>query len=202
MLTIGLTGNIASGKSTVSARLAEHGAVVLDSDAFARATLAPGTPGFERVLARFGDALRMSDGSLDRAALGRIVFADSAARRDLEAIVHPEVARLRNNGLAEAAAAGTAVAVCDVPLLFESGLHDQFDIVVLVHAPEDARLDRLIRQRGVAVDDARAMMAAQGDPDLKRAMADHVLVNDGSRDELIHKVDSLWSDLAPRAALG
>ncbi|MDA1082074.1 MAG: dephospho-CoA kinase [Gemmatimonadetes bacterium] len=202
MLTIGLTGNIASGKSTVSARLAEHGAVVLDSDAFARATLAPGTPGFERVLARFGDALRMSDGSLDRAALGRIVFADSAARRDLEAIVHPEVARLRKNGLAEAAAAGTAVAVCDVPLLFESGLHDQFDIVVLVHAPEDARLDRLIRQRGVAVDDARAMMAAQGDPDLKRAMADHVLVNDGSRDELIHKVDSLWSDLAPRAALG
>ncbi len=200
MLHVGLTGNIASGKSTVAARFAAAGAVVLDADRFAREAVAPGTPGFERVLARFGDTLRMADGTLDRAALGRIVFADADARRDLEAIVHPEVARLRAAAVAAAAADGATIIVSDVPLLFEAGLRAEFDVVVLVDAPESIRHARLTQLRGLPAADARAMMDSQGDPSQKRPLADWVIVNDGSREHLHAQTDRVWDALVGRAA--
>ena len=200
MFHVGLTGNIASGKSTVATRLRELGAVVLDADQFARAAVAAGTPGLERVFARFGAKVRAEDGSLDRAALGRIVFHDSDARRDLEAIVHPEVARLRTAATADAEVRGVAVIVSDVPLLFETGLRDAFDAVVLVDAVDSTRLRRLTSDRGVPREEALAMMAAQGDPQLKRAQADWVIENDGSRDALMTQVDAVWEKISARAA--
>lgn len=199
MLHIGLTGNIASGKSTVAARLGELGAVVLDADRFARDAVAPGTAGLDRVFARFGSDVRNPDGSLDRAALGRIVFRDAGARRDLEAIVHPEVARLRADAAAGAAAHGAAIVVSDVPLLFEAGLRDSFDAVVFVDAAESTRLNRLIVDRGMAEADALAMMAAQADPGPKRAQADWVIENDGSRAALMAGVDAVWREICARA---
>ena len=135
MLHVGLTGNIASGKSAVAARLAALGATVLDADTFAHEALARGSAGRNLVVARFGPSLLKADGSLDRAALGKIVFSHAAARRDLEAIVHPEVARRRAIALDDAQAAGAAIVVSDVPLLFEAGLASEFDVIVLVDAP-------------------------------------------------------------------
>lgn len=200
MLHVGLTGNIASGKSTVAAQLAARGAVVLDSDSYARDAVAPGTPGLAAVVARFGGGILRSDGSLDRAALGRIVFRDPRARADLEAIVHPEVARRRAADLAMARARGDRVVVSDVPLLFEVGLEGEFDAVVLVDAPEEERLRRLVAARGLAGDDARAMVAAQADPAAKRARADFVIENGDTPDALARRVDALWTELTALAA--
>lgn len=200
MFHVGLTGNIASGKSTVAARLGELGAVILDADGFARAAVTAGTPGLDRVFERFGDDVRALDGSLDRAALGRIVFRDAAARRDLEAIVHPEVARLRADAVAAAAAGGAKIIVSDVPLLFEAGLRDSFAAVLLVDASESTRLRRLTGERGLAESDAVAMMAAQEAPEHKREQSDWVIENNGSRDDLIARVDALWKEICARAA--
>jgi dephospho-CoA kinase len=192
MLHVGLTGNVASGKSTVAARLAHRGATVLDADRHARQAIAPGTAALARVIARFGlDANR----ALDRAALGRMVFRDAAARRDLEAIVHPEVAQLRAEELSAARARGEAIVVSDVPLLFEAGLEKEFDAIVLVHAPAPVRLARLQRDRHLSEEEARATMAAQGDPEAKRSRATWVIENDGSVAELEAKVDALWSQI-------
>lgn len=200
MLHVGLTGNIASGKSTVAAQLAARGACVLDADAYARDAVAPGTPGLAAVVARFGGGVLRPDGSLDRAALGRLVFRDPRGRADLEAIVHPEVARRRAADLAAARARGETMVVSDVPLLFEAGLEDEFDVVVLVDAPEEERLRRLMAARGLAADDAWAMVAAQADPASKRARADIVVENDGTPDVLARRVDALWTALTARAA--
>jgi dephospho-CoA kinase len=199
MLHVGLTGNVASGKSTVAARLASLGATVLDADRYAREALAPGTPSLARVVERFGPAVIGPDGALDRPALGRIVLRDSDARRDLEAIVHPEVARRRAVDLAEARSRGDRVVVSDVPLLFEAELEREFDEIVLVHAPEAARLSRLTAGRGMSEPDALAVMASQGDADAKRHRAHHVIENDGSLDALLGRVDALWGVLS-RAA--
>ncbi len=199
MIHVGLTGNIASGKSTVAARLAAHGAVVLDADAYARDAVAPGSPGLAAVARRFGPAVLRPDGALDRAALGALVFRDASARADLEAIIHPEVARRRAADLAAARARGAAVVVSDVPLLFEAGLEDAFDLIVLVDAPEEERLRRLTVNRGIAADEARAMIAAQSDPAAKRARADIVIDNSGTADALARRVDALWTELSARA---
>lgn len=199
MIHVGLTGNVASGKSTVAARLASLGATVLDADRYAREALAPDTPGLARVVERFGPAIVGPGGVLDRAALGRIVFRDAAARRDLEAIVHPEVARRRSADLAAARARGARVVISDVPLLFEAALEREFDEIVLVHAPEAARLRRLVGERGMTEADARAVMAAQGDADTKRHRAHHVIENDGTLADLTARVDALWAVLS-RAA--
>jgi dephospho-CoA kinase len=199
MLHVGLTGNVASGKSTVAARLASLGATVLDADRYARDALAPGTPALARVVDRFGRSVLEPGGALDRAALGRIVFRDGAARRDLEAIVHPEVARRRAADLSEARARGARVVVSDVPLLFEAALEGEFDEIVLVYAPEAARLARLVRDRGMPEADALAVMAAQGDADAKRHRAHHVIENDGTVAELLARIDALWAVLS-RAA--
>lgn len=199
MLHVGLTGNIASGKSAVAARLAALGARVLDADAFAREAVAPGTPGLAAVVRRFGAAILAPDGSLDRAALGRLVFRDAAARAGLERIVHPEVATRRAAALDQARRDGVAIVVSDVPLLFETGLDRECDVVVVVDAPESVRLERLVRLRGLAEADARAMMAAQGDPADKRARADVVIENDGSLADLDDRVGAAWATLTARA---
>ena len=195
MLHVGLTGNIASGKSAVAERLAARGATVIDADALARAALAPGTAAMARVRGRFGMSVFAADGALDRAALGRLVFSDPSARRDLEAIVHPEVARGRAAALAAARTAGARLVVSDVPLLFEAGLEGEFDRIVVVDAPEQLRLTRLVRERGLSDADARAIMAAQADPVAKRARATHVIDNAGSLDDLDRQVAALWDAL-------
>ena len=197
MLLVGLTGGIGSGKSTVARLLAARGAVVLDADVLAREAVEPGTPGFDAVLARFGDAVRSSGGTIDRAQLAAIVFADDEARHDLEAIVHPQV-RLRIGEAVAAHADSDAVVVVDSPLLIETGAHESFPVVVVVTAPDDARIARLTA-RGMGEADARARMAAQMPLEEKATYADVLLDNGGSEAELESQVDRLWADLHERA---
>jgi len=197
VLLVGLTGGIGSGKSTVARMLADRGAVVLDADVLAREAVEPGTAGFDAVLGRFGEAVRSTGGSLDRARLAAIVFADDDARRDLEAIVHPQV----RSRIAEAVAAhadSDAVIVVDSPLLIETGGHGSFPVVVVVTAPDEARVARLAA-RGMGEADVRARMAAQMPLEEKAAHADVLLDNAGSESELEAQVDRLWADLRERA---
>jgi len=197
VLLVGLTGGIGSGKSTVARMLSVRGAVVLDSDVLAREAVEPGTSGFDAVVARFGDGVLGSDGTLDRHALASIVFADDAARADLEAIVHPAVRR----AIAEAVAAHAHtddVVVVDSPLLIETGAHEGFPLVVVVTASADARVARLV-ERGMDEADVGARMAAQMPLEEKVALADLVVDNDGTPAELEERVDRLWSDLRRRA---
>lgn len=191
-LRIGLTGGIGSGKSTVAARLAELGATVIDADAIAREVVAPGTPGLAAVLERFGPELAQADGSLDRAALGRLVFADPQALSDLNAIVHPLIG-VRTRELVERAGP-EAVLVHDVPLLAENNLAAGFDAVVVVTAPLEARLSRL-EGRGMDRDTARSRMAQQATDEQRRAIATVVLDNSGSRERLLEQVDAAWRRL-------
>ena len=196
MIQVGLTGGIGSGKSTVARLLAERGAVVVDADVLARDAVAPGTPGFAAVLERFGAGVITPDGSLDRAALGRLVFADEEARRDLEAVVHPYVGR-RTSELVAAAGAG-AVVVHDVPLLVEKRLRAGYDVVVVVDASDDTRVARLAATRGMSEEDAWAVMAAQSSRAERLATADVLLDNDGDLEHLERQVDRLWADLRDR----
>jgi dephospho-CoA kinase len=197
VLLVGLTGGIGSGKSTVARMLAARGAVVLDADVLAREAVEPGTSGFDAVVARFGDDVLGSDGSLDRQALASIVFADDVARDDLEAIVHPAVRR----AIAEAVtthADTDDVVVVDSPLLIETGAHEGFPVVVVVAASAGARVARLV-ERGMAEADVRARMAAQMPLEEKVAVADVVVDNDGTEADLEARIDRLWSDLRARA---
>ena len=191
MLRIGLTGGIGSGKSTVSRLLAEHGAVIIDADAIAREVVEPGTPGLTAVVEAFGTTVRAADGSLDRPVLAAVVFADPEARGRLDAIVHPLV-RARATEIA-AAAPPDAVVVNDVPLLVETGQAGAYDLVVVVEARPDVRVARLV-QRGLTADDARARMAAQATDEQRRAVADVVLDNGGTPEELAAQVDHFWAD--------
>jgi dephospho-CoA kinase len=188
---VGLTGGIGAGKSAVAQRLAELGAVVIDSDALAREVVEPGSAGLADVVAAFGPDVLRSDGALDRPALGRIVFADPAARARLERIVHPRV-RARSAEIV-ASADRDAVVVNDVPLLVESGLQSSYEMVIVVEAPEGLRVARLA-DRGMTASDARARIAAQATDEQRRAAADVIIVNDGSRDELYDHVDAVWRD--------
>jgi dephospho-CoA kinase len=196
MLNLALTGNIASGKSSVSSLLAAHGATIIDSDLLSRAAVAPGTVGLAAVAARFGPAVLAADGALDRGALRGIVFRDPAAREALNAIVHPEVRRLRDRALAEAQRRGDQVVISDIPLLFEIGLERHFDGVILVDAPEAERAARLVRDRGLSASEAEAMIAAQWPSARKRAGARWIIENDGSRAQLETRVAALWRELA------
>jgi dephospho-CoA kinase len=195
---VGLTGGIGAGKSVVAGRLAELGAVVIDSDRLAREVVEPGTDGLREVVEEFGREVLGPDGALDRPALGRLVFGDDAARRRLEAIVHPRV-RARSAELI-AAAPPDAVVVNDIPLLVESGIGAGFDLVVVVLAGEETRLRRLAGARGMTVEEARARMAAQATDEQRRAAADVVLDNDGSREDLLAAVDRLWYERLRPAA--
>ena len=195
-MQIGLTGGIGSGKSTAARRFAELGALVVDADLVAREVVEPDTPGLAAVAAAFGPGVLAPDGRLDRPALARIVFGDEDALSRLNAIVHPLV-RARVAELIAAAPAGTVV-VQDVPLLVETGQAAAFDLVVVVQAAAAARLDRLVRDRDMPVEQARARMAAQATDEQRRAVADVVLTNDGTPEDLRAQVDRLWADrIAP-----
>jgi len=199
MLRVGLTGNIAAGKSTVAEVWRSLGTTVVDADELARRAVDPGTPAFSAIAAEWGEAVVEPDGGLDRAALRRIVFADPAARERLEQIVHPAVAELREELYREAEARGEPVIVADIPLLFEVGLVDEFDVVVLVDAPEETRLARLVGDRGLDPAEAQKMIAAQMSPALKRARADYVIENEGTVDEVRRRARDVWQELERRA---
>ena len=197
MLLVGLTGGIGSGKSTVARLLAERGALVFEADEFARRSLDPGTPGYGKVVDRFGSEALESSGEIDRDWLARRVFADADARRDLEAIVHPEVGRRLAEAL-EPHRSSDRVVVYSVPLLVEAGLGPMFDVVVTVSASEDQRVARLATERGMSEETVRARMAAQvSDAERERA-ADVVIRNEGSPAELGRRVLELWSELEAR----
>jgi dephospho-CoA kinase len=191
VLRIGLTGGIGSGKSTVSAALAARGAVIVDADRIAREVVEPGTPGLAAVAEAFGDGILAADGALDRPALAAIVFADPDARRRLDAIVHPLV-RARATELA-GGAPPDAVVVHDVPLLVETGQAGSYDLVLVVEAPVETRVARLVR-RGLSEDDARARIATQATDEQRRAVADVVLDNGGTPEQLTAQVERFWAD--------
>ena len=191
MLRIGLTGGIGSGKSTVSRLLAERGAVIIDADVIAREVVEPGTPGLAAVVEAFGAEVLAPDGSLDRPALAAVVFADPESRRRLDGIVHPLV---RARAIEVAAAAPTdAVLVNDVPLLVETGQASSYDLVLVVEADPETRIARLV-QRGLTAEDARARIAVQATDDERRAVADVVLDNSGTPEELATQVDRFWTE--------
>ncbi|MFF5257635.1 dephospho-CoA kinase [Actinomadura viridis] len=198
MLKVGLTGGIGSGKSEVSARLRAHGAVIIDADRIAREVVEPGTPGLAAVVAEFGEEVLLPGGGLDREKVGSIVFADRDRLAALNAIVHPLVGE-RMQELMDAAPAG-AIVVYDVPLLAENGLAGMYDVVVVVDVPVEVQLDRLTSRRGMTEEDARARIAAQATREERRAVADHVIDNAGSLDDLQARVDALWEDLVRRAS--
>jgi dephospho-CoA kinase len=198
VLKVGLTGGIGSGKSEVSARLDERGAVVIDADKIAREVVEPGTPGLAAVVAEFGADVLLPSGALDREKVGRIVFADPERLAALNAIVHPLVGE-RMQELMDAAPAD-AIVVYDVPLLAENGLAGMYDAVVVVDAPEETQLDRLTSRRGMTEEDARARMANQATREQRRAVATHVLDNSGTLDDLKSQVDALWETLTRQAA--
>lgn len=199
-MNVGLTGGIGSGKSEVTRLLAAEGAVVVDSDVLAREAVAPGTPGLAAVVAEFGTGVLAPDGSLDRPALGRLVFADPARRAALEAVVHPYVRR-RSAEIAHAAPPG-AVVVHDVPLLVEKDLQRLYDLVVVVDVDEDTQVRRLVGRRGMSEADARARVAAQASRDRRLAAADLVVANDGDLAGLRDRVAGLWAELVRRAGEG
>ncbi|HEY3408988.1 MAG TPA: dephospho-CoA kinase [Propionicimonas sp.] len=191
-MLVGLTGGIGSGKSLVAELLAAHGATIIDADVLAREVVAPGTPGLAAVSERFGAGVLRSDGSLDRGALGRIVFADPLARRDLEAIIHPAV-RARAAALTAAAPRG-AVVVQVIPLLVETGQQGNFDRVVVVDVDPDVQLSRIVRRDGLSEAEAQARLSAQASREARLAAAHVVLRNNGTRDDLAAAVDRLWAE--------
>jgi dephospho-CoA kinase len=194
---VGLTGGVASGKSTVSAILAELGAVVIDADLIAREVVARGTPGLDAVVAEFGPGLLTADGDLDRPAMGALVFGDPDARRRLEAIIHPLVHR-RSAELEEEAGDG-AVVVHDIPLLAEVGRAGSFDAVVVVDAPAELQVSRMVDDRGWTRADAESRIAAQATRDDRLAIATYVVDNTGTRDALRAQVEQIYAALAARA---
>ena len=194
MLRVGLTGGIGSGKSSVSRLLVEHGAVVIDADLLAREVVGAGTPGLAEIVIAFGPEMVTADGELDRSAMGKRVFGDDQARQRLEAIIHPRV-RARAAEI-EAAATPDAVVVHDIPLLVETGQRDNFDVILVVDAAPDVQIERLVRERQMSEEDARARIAAQADREQRLAAADHVLSNDGSMEQLRAAVDRLWVELS------
>lgn len=199
MLKVALTGNIASGKSTVAGVWRGMGARVVEADDLARRAVEPGTQALEAIASRWGRHLLRDDGRLDRAALRRIVFRDSDERARLEQIVHPEVKRLRAEELAAAEAGGAPIVVADIPLLFEVGMEREFDLVVLVDAPEEVRLDRLVKDRGLERGEARRMIEAQMPSTRKRAHAHVVIDNIDTVAELEARAREVWSELRRRA---
>lgn len=199
MLKVGLTGNIASGKSTVANVWRRLGAHVIDADELARRAVDPGTPAYHAIAAEWGEDVVVAGGELDRAALRRIVFNDPNARERLEQIVHPAVAALRDQLYREAMERGEALLVADIPLLFEVGLVDEFDTIVLVDAPEEVRLVRLVGDRAMDPEEARRVIAAQMPSELKRARADYVIENTGSVAEVERRAAEVWMELKQRA---
>lgn len=191
--TIALTGGIASGKTAVSNRFAALGAVIVDADVLAREVVAPGTPGLAAIVRRFGRAVLDAEGSLDRAALGRVVFADATARADLNAIVHPAVRDRRADLLAGVPSGAIVIQV--IPLLVETDAADDFDLVIVVDVPVDVQLDRLMARNGYSRAEAESRVAAQASRAERLAVADIVIENTGSLADLHARVDEVWRAL-------
>ncbi|HEY7439073.1 MAG TPA: dephospho-CoA kinase [Acidimicrobiia bacterium] len=197
MLLVGLTGGIGAGKSTVAEMLQARGAVVLDADAVAREVVAPGTPGLKAIVERFGAGVLGPEGALDRPALAAVAFATDEAREALEGITHPAIQEEFTRRISEAPP--ESVLVLDVPLLAESESVAKrgYEVVIVVEAPREVRLDRL-EERGVPRADAEARMAAQATDEQRRKLATHVIDNSSDRAHLESQVDTLWSDLQAR----
>jgi dephospho-CoA kinase len=207
VLRVGLTGGIGSGKSEVSRRLAERGAVLIDADVAAREVVVPGSPGLARIAGTFGAGVLRPDGSLNRERLGEIVFSDPGLRTKLNEIVHPlvrawmqEAEEAAVRAAAGARALAGPVVVHDVPLLAESRGRSGFDVVIVVDVPPEAQAERLVRLRGMPAEQARARMAAQASREQRLALADIVIDNSGSLDDLDRRVGEVWADLERRAA--
>ena len=194
MLLLGLTGGIGSGKSTVGAMLVARGAVLIDADAIVREVQAPGGLAYDGIVERFGPSVVLEDGTLDRAAIAAIVFTDEAARADLNALVHPHVGALMGQRMAEQAQTDNVV-VLDIPLLAEGGGKERYGVagVIVVDCPTEIALERLVTQRGMPADDARNRMAAQVSREQRLAVADFVVDNSGSREDLEAEVDRCWA---------
>jgi len=191
---VGLTGGVGSGKSTVADMMRDLGAQVVDADEAAHAVYEPGSPGFDAVVREFGEEY-VDGGRIDRSRLGELVFHDDDARRRLNSIVHPLVRDWMAQRTAEAAERGAEVVVQDVPLLFENGLERLFSTVVLVYAPEDVQVERLVSGRGFTPERARAMIAAQMPIENKRGLAHHVINNSGAREDTLAQVRAVWKQL-------
>lgn len=201
MLRVGLTGGIGSGKSTVSRRLAELGAVVVDADVIAREVVEPGEAALELIRARFGHGVFDAKGALDRPALGRVVFGDPEALTALEGITHPAIWERTAQKFAAARESGTRVGVHDMPLLVEKRMAGEYHLVVVVDTDEEERVRRLVELRGMPEDEARSRIAAQATDDQRRAVADVLLDNNGPPEDLVVAVDRLWEErLDPFAA--
>ena len=200
MVLVALTGNIASGKSEVARIFADLGATVIDADDLAREAVVPGSPALEAIVSRWGKRVLNNDGSLNRAALRSIIFSSDVERLALNAIVHPEVKRLRDGLVDEARTRGDAVVVSAIPLLFEVGLEQEFDRVILVDAPDDVRLSRLVQRRGFSAADAQRMMNAQMPASAKRSRAHFVIENEKDLKALRRAVERVWKDLAAESA--
>lgn len=199
MLVVALTGNIASGKSAVAERMVARGAVLIDADVLAREAVAPGSPALAAIARRWGSGVLDAHGALDRGALRRIVFDAPAELEALNAIVHPRVEVRRQELITDAHERGARIVVCDIPLLFERGMEAGFGVVVLVHAPARVRRERLTTLRGLSLAEADRMMAAQDPAEAKRALADFVIDNDGTLEQLHARTDAVWDELERRA---
>jgi dephospho-CoA kinase len=197
LLRVGLTGGIGAGKSSVARLLRDKGAVVIDTDAIAREVTRSGAPSHTAILGRFGPAIEGPDGEIDRTRLAEIVFGDPAARADLNAIVHPAVAAAVDARLATATMAD--IVVLEVPLLLEAGWASRVDLVLVVDCPEEVAVRRLVEERGMAEADVRRRVAAQATREERLEIADVVILNDGSIEELERRVDEAWSALLERA---
>lgn len=192
-MRVGLTGGVASGKSTVAALLRDLGAVVVDADLLAREVVAPATPGLAAVVVEFGPEVLDADGALDRPALGRLVFEDPARRAALEAIIHPLV-RARAAEL-EASAPDGALVVHDIPLLVETGQAGHFDAVLVVDVPQEVQVERAVQERGWTEEEARSRIGAQASRADRLAAATYVIDNTGSREDLRRRVAEVFDQL-------
>lgn len=199
MLHLGLTGNVASGKSAVADLFREWGATIIDADQLVREAQAPGEPLLAQLARRFGDEILRADGSLDRDRLRSIMLSDDGARAELNALVHPEVGRRRRAALEAARHQGDPVVVSDIPLLYEVMDPSEFDAVILVDAPESVRLDRLVRLRGLDPAEARALVDSQMPSGEKRSRADYVIDNAGTWDDLREATREVWTSVLQRA---
>jgi len=196
-MRVGLTGGIASGKSTVSEILAELGAVIIDGDKLAREVVEPGTPGLAQVVEAFGPEILLPDGAMDRAKVGQIVFNDEVKRKLLEGIVHPLV--FERYAALEASAPKDGIVIHDIPLLAESGRSDTFDAVIVVETPAEVQVERMLRDRGWTRADAESRIAAQATPEQRRAIATYLIENTGTREELRVRVEAVYAELSALA---
>ncbi|ROR55624.1 dephospho-CoA kinase [Luteococcus japonicus] len=197
MIRVGLTGGIASGKSAVGELLRQHGALVIDSDQLARDVVAPGSAGLAAVIERFGEGILLPDGGLDRAALGRLVFSDDAARAELNAIIHPRV-RAAATTLEAQVSDPYAIVVHMIPLLVETGQQDSFDALVVVDVDEDTQRARLMARNDLTEDEAQARIDSQASRTDRLRVADFVIRNDAGMEELADRTHAVWHELLKR----